>query len=114
MWFVLCRHFVLVHPASWVTVRATLGPFSARHTIDPFVSTTTANRSSQGKSEATSRGPSDQIVAYLVTKEVRRSQPVLRVLFYASHSFEFQVHSDDDNTLCAAVIGKALQYIDHV
>ena len=64
---------------------------------------------------------SEQINAYLVTKEVRRSHPVLRVLFYASHLFELRSNHNNfvtrpssnnnnvdrnDKSICAVVIGK--------
>ena len=111
------RHFALVHPANSVVVRATYGPFSVRQTINPFsvprnvTSTPVRSKSGQKKSPVNDN-ITKQITAYLVTKEVRRSHPVLRVLFYASHLFEFPLHpqfnsQDEDKTLCAAIIGNS-------
>jgi len=130
------RHLALVHPANSVVIRSTFGPFFARHTIDPFEtefggqnsssSTTSSQTSSQTSSSPSfgssskdgasrklskfSAAPNKQISAYLVTRQVRRSQPVLRVLFYVSHLAEYDGRlgqfDSAENNLCAAVIGK--------
>ncbi|XP_046910174.2 transmembrane protein 132C dtn isoform X3 [Dermatophagoides farinae] len=112
-------HFALTDSTSSVTLYATYGPFMAKKTINPFSvcrndssssSTTTKWTTSvdcQRKLSSTitdggggdkknnlnhnyNNYISEQINAYLVTKEVRRSHPVLRVLFYASHLFELR------------------------
>lgn len=111
------RHLALVHSTNSVVVRATYGPFTVRQTINPFSATRNdtngeaANTPSgePKKSSIQLKSHSEQITAYLVTKEVRRSHPVLRVLFYASHLAEFRTHQptvpiEEDKTLCAAVI----------
>src|SRR5699024_10965508 len=88
-----------------------------RKTVNPFAVPLngSAKTSSQLAGRAhTKEDISKQITAYLVTKEIRRSHPVLRVLFYASELYELRPHSqlfggyhlDEDTTLCAAVIGK--------
>lgn len=122
------RHLALVHPANSVVIRSTFGPFFARHAIDPFEtefsarnsnSSTTSSASSFGssskdgaprKAHKVSVAPNKQISAYLVTRQVRRSQPVLRVLFYVSHLAEYESRlgqfDSGENNLCAAVIGK--------
>jgi transmembrane protein 132 len=48
-----------------------------------------------------------ELSAHLVTKEVRRSSPVLRVLFYAGHTSDYSQRARIDfidKTLCAAII----------
>lgn len=131
----LSRHFALTNSLSSATLRATYGPFSIRKTLNPFSvrrtnernfrnddeaflvdnSNTNDNNTKRIKNIATNRYISEQINAYLVTKEVRRSHPVLRVLFFASHLFELRssnrplVNTNTNNpskSICAVVIGK--------
>ncbi|OTF69277.1 hypothetical protein BLA29_001898 [Euroglyphus maynei] len=81
-----------------------------RKTINPF--SVCRNDSSSFKTGKSSNGDrkniSEQINAYLVTREVRRSHPVLRVLFYASHINHNNVLSTSTNrneqSICAVVI----------
>ena len=104
-------------------IRSTFGPFFARHTIDPFgndfktnhptASSSFSSQTTDGASRKNYRAhvaPNKQISAYLVTRQVRRSQPVLRVLFYASHIAEYETRlsqfDNNANGLCAAVIGE--------
>lgn len=111
--FPLFSHLALTESTSSVKLFATYGPFMTRKTINPF--SVRRNDSSSFKTGKSSNGDrkkniSEQINAYLVTREVRRSHPVLRVLFYASHINHNNVLSTSTNrneqSICAVVIGE--------
>ena len=109
------RYFALVHPSSTVSVRASYGPLTVKQTIFPSywsdVSTNSKRNESfnvfANNSPVKSSLFSGELSAHLVTKEVRRSNPVLRVLFYAGHTSDYTQRSRIDfidKTLCAAII----------
>lgn len=98
-----------------------MNPFSVRRNNqrnlrnDVDVSLSNNNNTKKIKNIANNRYISEQINAYLVTKEVRRSHPVLRVLFFASHLFELRssnrplvTTTTTSKSICAIVIGKFL------
>lgn len=108
------RFFALVHPSSSITVRANYGPLTVKQTIYPSFWTdinskrndsynVPINTNSQLKVSALN----GELSAHLVTKEVKRSNPVLRVLFYAGHTSDYSQRARIDfidKTLCAAII----------
>ncbi|XP_022254425.1 transmembrane protein 132C-like [Limulus polyphemus] len=113
------ERFTLIHPSSTVTVRAYYGPFSVKQTVMPALIIPAVNEnwnSSQedlgGESERTpllavpSSGDTD-IIAHIVTHEVHRDQPVLRVLFHSSRVSDPKTRQDSHNihkgTLCVAL-----------
>ncbi len=110
----LFRYFALVHPSSSISVRANYGPLTVKQTIYPSYWTeinskrndsydVSINTNSQPKVYALN----GELSAHLVTKEVRRSSPVLRVLFYAGHTSDYSQRARIDfidKTLCAAII----------
>jgi transmembrane protein 132 len=95
-------------------VRANYGPLTVKQTIYPSYWTeinskkndsydVSINTNSQPKVYALN----GELSAHLVTKEVRRSSPVLRVLFYAGHTSDYSQRARIDfidKTLCAAII----------
>ncbi|XP_054169116.1 transmembrane protein 132E-like [Oppia nitens] len=112
------KFFALVQPSSSVSVRANYGPLTVRQTIYPsywsdIPTNPRKNESSisNGIQEMVSpvKAPAlnRELSAHLVTREVRRSNPVLRVLFYASHTTDFTQRTRIDyidKKICAAVV----------
>ncbi|CAG2170321.1 unnamed protein product, partial [Oppiella nova] len=111
------KYFALVHPLSSVSVRANYGPLTVRQTVFPSYWTDTSlslkrndshlvnliDANSQLKAPALN----GELSAHLVTREVHRSNPVLRVLFYAAHHSDYTHRTRTDfidKTLCAAIV----------
>ena len=101
-----------MHPSSSISVRANYGPLTVKQTVFPSYWTDISlspkkNESLNGNVINTNSPLKGELSAHLVTKEVRRSNPVLRVLFYAGHTSDYTQRSRVDfidKTLCAALV----------
>lgn len=117
-----------MHPGASALVRANYGSFSIKKLIDPFETVKSAdNNSSSSTNDSNIKLGnklklkqkwntiiSEQMTAYLITKEISRAHPVLRVLFYSNHLLlnEYKPSllnsglADRSVTMCAAIVGK--------
>lgn len=107
------RYFTLINPVGSASIRANYGTITAHHTFYPQQ----INQLKQlNKNDTVDNGINNnsqaiilngELSAHLVTKEVRKNNPVLRVLFYVGHSADYiqKVRNDFiDKTLCAALL----------
>ncbi|XP_022245421.1 transmembrane protein 132E-like isoform X1 [Limulus polyphemus] len=107
--------FTLVHPSSPVTVRAFYGPFSVKQTLIVPSASENRNSSQENLEDETERipplavpsGGDTDVIAHIVTHEVRRDQPVLRVLFHSSRASDPKTrqnfHDSHKGALCVAL-----------
>lgn len=83
------ERFTLLHSESPVTVKSQFGPFVVKQTVLPFVSqlaSLTKNATADTEFEHLLPASDVDIGAHIVTTEVRRDRPVLRVLFHSSRA----------------------------
>lgn len=112
--------FTLLYPSSSVTVRASYGPFSVKQTVLPALltpssSTFTTNITDDadqwepsGVLTSGSQSPIStdlEISAHLVTHEIQRDRPVLRVLFHSNRVADPKPHQhvEDKGAYCVAL-----------
>ncbi|XP_076330316.1 transmembrane protein 132E-like isoform X2 [Tachypleus tridentatus] len=107
--------FTLVHPSSPVTVRAYYGPFSVKQTLIVPSASKNWNSSQENLGGETERipplavpsGGDTDVIAHVVTHEVCRDQPVLRVLFHSSRASDPKTrqnfHNSHKEALCVAL-----------
>ncbi|CAG2100493.1 unnamed protein product [Medioppia subpectinata] len=111
------KYFAFVHPLSSVSVRANYGPLTVRQTVYPSYWTDSSlslkrndsynANSIHSNSQVKAPALNGELSAHLVTREVRRSAPVLRVLFYAKHTSDYTHRTPNDfidKTICAAIV----------
>lgn len=81
------HRFTLLHSNSPTTIKSQFGPFVAKQVVHPTLTRPKSNDSSSGDAriESILQFPGD-VTARLVTREVRRDRPVLRVLFHSARA----------------------------
>lgn len=116
-----------MHPGASALVKANYGSFNIKKLIDPFETGKSAHNNNYNNSNNSNKLGnklklkqkwnkiiSEQMTAYLITKEICRAHPVLRVLFYSNHVLlnEYKPSmlnaglADRSVTMCAAIVGK--------
>lgn len=100
------ERFTLLQGSSPVTVRSHFGPFVVKQTVLPFApSNLTLKEDLSGIELLPTAGDVD-VSAHLVTHEVRRDRPVLRVLFHSSRASDSKLRQREESnkgSLCVAL-----------